>query len=218
MAFDISHPVSYTLFLFDYSFADQRISIKKEWILNMEKTVLFIPLCLLIFTTSGCESILKKEYTKPYKFNSSEKLEVPPKSSGYLAEGSTVKVDTGEGDKKISVLEQFEQTKQALAASQEKIILLEKELENEKAAKTALKTELKELQSQLEIMKQLVIENKKLRKQLEEYQEPYEEKIKELTTELTKAQIEETKAKQELISLKIELLMQKKKQIQQEPK
>ncbi len=183
----------------------------------MGKIVPLIPLCLFILTTPGCESFLKKDSTKPYKFNSSEEVEVPPKSSGYLVDGSTVKVDTGEGEKRISVLEQFEQTKQALAASREKIILLEKELENERTAKATLKTELNELGKQLEAMRQFIIENEKLRKQLEECQEPYEEKIKELITELTKAQIEETKAKQELISLKIELLMQKKKQIQQEP-
>lgn len=183
----------------------------------MRKIALQIPLCLFILATLGCESFLKKEGMKPYKFNSSKEVEAPPKSSGYLTGGSTVIVDTGEGEKRISVLEQFEQTKQALAASQEKVILLEKELENEKTAKTALKTEMNELRKQLETMRQLIIENEKLREQLEDCQEPYEEKIKELTTELTKAQIEETKAKQELISLKIELLMQKKKQKQQEP-
>lgn len=183
----------------------------------MGKIVPLIPLCLFILTAFGCESFLKKESTKPYKFSSSEKVEVPPKSSGYLVNGSTVKIDTGEGEKKISVLEQFEQTKQALVTSQEKNILLEKELENERAANTSLKIELKELGNQLETMRKLVIENEKLRKQLEECQEPYEEKIEGLITELTKAQIEETKAKQELISLRIELLMQKKKQVQQEP-
>ncbi|MCR4319683.1 MAG: hypothetical protein NUV74_05020 [Candidatus Brocadiaceae bacterium] len=164
---------------------------------------------------------MKKDYKKPYKTTVSSgetspdtfsnKAGVPPKRSGYLASGSTVIVDTGEGDKKTSVLEQFEQTREALVSSKAKIDTLEKELVNNKNIKTALEAELEETKKQLEAAQQIVIENERLNKQLNESREPYEKKIKELTIELTKAQIEETKAKQELISLKIEQLTEKKK-------
>lgn len=186
---------------------------------SMRKFVTLIPLCLFLLTTLGCESFLKNGYKKPFKPDTSEESKevvAPPKSSGYLANGSTVKVDTGEEGKKTSVLEQFEQTKQALTLSQAKIDSLEKELEKEGATRTALETELEELKGQRETTQQLIIENEKLSKQLEQSQEPYEKKIKELTLELTKAQIEETRAKQELVSLKIELLMEKKKQKSQD--
>ena len=187
---------------------------------NMKKMVSLIPLCFLILIV-GCESFMKKDYKKPSQpdisseetrpGNSSNEAVAPPKRSGYLASGSTVKVDTGEGDKKISILEQFEQTRAALVSSKAKIASLEKELVNNKKVKTALETELEETKKQLEAAQQIVIENERLNKQLNESREPYEKKIKELTVELTKAQIEETKAKQELIGLKIEQLTEKKK-------
>ena len=186
----------------------------------MKKLVSLTPLCFLILIV-GCESFIKKDYKKPYPSdisseetkpgNSSNEAIAPPKRSGYLASGSTVKVDTGEGDKKTSVLEQFEQTREALVSSKAKIDSLEKELVNNKNIKTALEAELEETKKQLEAAQQIVIENERLTKQLNESREPYEKKIKELTIELTKAQIEETKAKQELISLKIEQLTEKKK-------
>ncbi|HHT9108038.1 MAG TPA: hypothetical protein ACFYEF_03790 [Candidatus Wunengus sp. YC63] len=186
----------------------------------MKKTVSLIPLCFLILIV-GCESFMKKDYKKPSQpdisseetrpGNSSNEAVAPPKRSGYLASGSTVKVDTGEGDKKISILEQFEQTRAALVSSKAKTASLERELVNNKKVKTALETELEETKKQLEAAQQIVIENERLNKQLNESREPYEKKIKELTLELTKAQIEETKAKQELIGLKIEQLTEKKK-------
>lgn len=186
----------------------------------MKKMVSLIPLCFLMLIV-GCESFMKKDYKKPSQpdissgetrpGNSSNEAVAPPKRSGYLASGSTVKVDTGEGDKKISILEQFEQTRAALVSSKAKIASLEKELVNNKKVKTALEAELEETKKQLETAQQIVIENERLNKQLNESREPYEKKIKELTLELTKAQIEETKAKQELIGLKIEQLTEKKK-------
>jgi len=186
----------------------------------MKKLLSLTPLCFLILIV-GCESFTKKDYKKPYKAtvssgearpdNSSNEDGVPPKRSGYLASGSTVKVDTGEGDKKTSVLEQFEQTREALVSSKAKIDSLEKELVNTKKIKTAVEVELEETKKQLETTQQIVIENERIRKQLNASLEPYEKKIKELIMELTKAQIEETKAKQELIGLKIEQLTEKKK-------
>ena len=186
----------------------------------MKKLLSLTPLCFLILIV-GCESFTKKDYKKPCKYdissgearpdNSSNEAVAPPKRSGYLASGSTVKVDTGEGDKKTSVLEQFEQTREALVSSKAKTNSLEKELVNTKKIKTAVEAELEETKKQLETTQQIVIENERIRKQLNASLEPYEKKIKELIMELTKAQIEETKAKQELISLKIEQLTEKKK-------
>lgn len=186
----------------------------------MKKLVSLTPLCFLILIV-GCESFMKKDYKKPYKSdisseeakpgNSSNEATAPPKRSGYLASGSTVKVDTGEGNQKTSVLEQLEETRQALISSQAKAHSLEKELGNVNEIKTALEAELEETKQQLEAAQQIVIENERLNKQLNESHEPYEKKIKKLTLELTKAQIEETKAQQELIGLKIEQLTDKKK-------
>ena len=186
----------------------------------MKKLLSLTPLCFLILI-AGCESFTKKDYKKTYKSDIcsgetrpdtfSNEAGVPPKRSGYLASGSTVKVDTGEGGKKTSVLEQLEETRQALISSQAKVDSLEKELENVKKIKTTLEVELEDTKKQLEAAQQIVIENERLNKQLNESREPYEKKIKELTMELTKAQIEETKAKQELIGLKIEQLTEKKK-------
>ena len=186
----------------------------------MKKLLSLTPLCFLILIV-GCESFTKKDYKKPYQpdipsgetrpDNSSNEAVAPPKRSGYLASGSTVKVDTGEGNQKTSILEQLEETRQALISSQAKADSLEKELENVKKIKTTLEVELEDTKKQLEAAQQIVIENERLNKQLNESREPYEKKIKELTLELTKAQIEETKAKQELIGLKIEQLTEKKK-------
>lgn len=187
----------------------------------MKKLVSLTPLCFLILIV-GCESFMKKDYKKPYKSdisseetkpgNSSDKAIAPPKRSGYLASGSTVKVDTGEGNQKTSALEQLEETRQALISSQAKAHSLEKELGNVNEIKTALEAELEETKKQqLEAAQQIVIENERLSKQLKESHEPYEKKIKKLALQLAKAQIEETKAKQELLGLKIEQLTDKKK-------
>lgn len=179
----------------------------------MGKIVPLIPFCIFILMTLGCESFIKKETKKPRATDSlSGETVSPPKSKGYLASGATVNIDTGEENQKTSLLEQFERTRKALSLSQEKIATLERELESEKAIRTMLEAELEEFKKQLEAIQQLIIENEKIGKQLEQSQEPYEKKIKELTLELTKAQIEETRAKQELISLKIEQLVKKKKE------
>lgn len=179
----------------------------------MRETIPLIPLCFFILMILGCESFMKKEATKPCDTDSSSIETVSPfKSKGYLASGATVNIDTGEENRRMSLLEQFEQTRKHLSSSQEKIAALERELEGEKTLRTTFETELEELKKQLEATQQLIIENEKLGKQLEKSQEPYEKKIRELTLELTKAQIEETRAKQELIGLKIEQLVEKKKQ------
>ncbi len=187
----------------------------------MKKLTVLASLCFLLLTT-GCESFTKKGDNKPRASDisageartdaSSQKTTAPPKRSGYLSDGSTVKVDIGEGDKKTSILEQFEQTRQALAASRTKAASLEKELANTKKTCAALASELEETKKHLEAAQQIVIENERLSKQVNESREPYEKQIKKLTLELTKAQIEETKAKQELLGLKIEQLTDKKKQ------
>ncbi|MFN3532265.1 MAG: hypothetical protein ACK41Q_07100 [Candidatus Brocadia sp.] len=179
----------------------------------MRKIVPLILLCVLILTAQGCESFIKKEGKKPCSADSSSgETASPPQGKGYLAGGATVNIDTGEGNRRMSLLEQFEQTRKDLTSSQEKIAALERELEGEKTLRTTLEAELEELKKQLEATQQLIIENEKLSKQLEQSQEPYEKRIRELTLELTKAQIEETRAKQELIGLKIEQLVEKKKQ------
>src|SRR3990170_6644068 len=141
----------------------------------MKKLVSLTPLCFLILIV-GCESFMKKDYKKPYPSdisseetkpgNSSNETVASPKRSGYLASGSTVKVDTGEGNKKTSILEQFEQTREALVSSKAKTDSLEKELVNTKKIKTALEAELEDTKKQLGAAQQIVIENERLNKQL----------------------------------------------------
>jgi chromosome segregation ATPase len=179
----------------------------------MKEIVPLIPLCLFTLMILGCESFMKKESKKTCNTDSSSiETASPAQSKGYLASGATVNIDTGEENRRMSLLEQFEQSRKDLASSLEKIAALERELESEKAIKTTIETELEELKKQLEATQQLIIENERLGKQLEQNQAPYEKRIRELTLELTKAQIEETRAKQELIGLKIEQLVEKKKQ------
>ncbi|MBE7445074.1 MAG: hypothetical protein HS132_07435 [Planctomycetia bacterium] len=148
---------------------------------------------------------------------SSEEAISSSKSSGYLMNGSTVILDTGEENKRTSLLEQFDRLRKDLAASQGKNSSLERELESEKVAKIALESELEEIKSQLEATQQVIIENEKLCKRLEQSLAPYERKIKELTVELTNAQIEETRAKQALVGMKIEQLVGKNEQIPETP-
>lgn len=177
----------------------------------MKKIAPVLPLCVIILAICGCESITKKEANNSYITDSSSTEAVSPqKSKGYLAGGATVNIDTGEENKGTSLLEQFEQARKGLTLSQEQIATLERELGSEKETRTTFEAELEELKKQLEATQQVIIEREKVSKQLEQSQEPYEQKIKELTLELTKAQIEATKAKQELISLKIEQLVEKK--------
>lgn len=186
----------------------------------MNKLVSLVPLCFVLIT-AGCNSFMQKDCKKPHKTDviaedtepdrSSNEEKAPPKRSGYLAGGSTVTVSTGEEDKKISVLEQLEQAKADLASSKAKIASLEEELANSKKCGVSLEAALEETKKQLETAQQTIIEGERIRKQLNESLEPHEKKIRELTLELTKTQIEETKAKQELIGLRIEQLSKKKK-------
>lgn len=190
----------------------------------MNKMIVWGFLCMIVFVTVGCESLIQRRYSEPAELApdatagvaAAEEGARTPKSSGYLSEGATVKVDTGEGRTKVSLLEQFEQTRRECALLQEKINALEKALASERAKGTTLEAELEALKEQQGTIRQITMENEELRKQLENVQAPYEKKIMDLAMELTRAQIEETKAKQELISIKIETLMEKKKQKSQD--
>ena len=192
----------------------------------MNKMIVWGFLCMIVFVTVGCESLSQCRHSKPAEpaaapdatagVAAAEEGALTPKSSGYLSEGATVKIDTGEGRSKVSLLEQFEQTRRACALLQEKTNALEKALASEKAKGSALESELEALKEQQGTIRQITMENEELRKQLENVQAPYEKKILDLAMELTRAQIEETKAKQELLSIKIETLMEKKKQKSQD--
>lgn len=179
---------------------------------RMRKMVSFVALCLFTVTCLGCESFILKKNNPGVTNTSAEKNVSSLKSSGYLSNGSTVTLDTGEENKNTSLLEQFDQLRKDFALSLGTNVSLEKELENEKTIKVSLESELEEFRKQVEITQQLIIENERTCKKLEESQTPYEKKIRELKSELTKAQIEATKAKQELIGLKITQLVERKKQ------
>ena len=95
----------------------------------MKKLVSLTPLCFLILIV-GCVSFMKKDYKKPYKTTVSSgetrpdtfsnKAGVPPKRSGYLASGSTVIVDTGEGDKRPLYLSNLNKQERRLCHQRQK--------------------------------------------------------------------------------------------------
>lgn len=178
----------------------------------MGKNVSLILVCLFFLTIFGCTSFSKLDFKKVNTSETSEEETTPPpKSSGYLTSGSTVTVDTGDIRRKTTVLEEYKQTQEALVIAQDKIDSLQTELGRERELKAALERELKELKLQLEAAQQISVENEALKKQLSEIHTSYQKQIKELSVELATAQIEETKAKQALTSLKIEQLMENKK-------
>lgn len=179
---------------------------------GMRKIVPLISLSIFILSALGCKSIMLENNKPDTRNPSSGEAVSHPKGSGYLSSGPTVLINTGEEGTKTSLLEQFDQIRKDLSSSLGTNASLEKELESEKAIKTSLESELEEFRKQVEITQQLIMENEKVSKKLEESQAPYEKKIRELTFELAKAQIEATKAKQELISLKMEQLVEKNKQ------
>ncbi|MBV6517884.1 MAG: hypothetical protein DCC43_01720 [Candidatus Brocadia sp.] len=179
---------------------------------GMRKIVPMISLCLFLLSVLGCKSFTKKNNTMDTRNSPAEETVSHPKGSGYLSNGPTVVINAGEEGQKTSFLEQFDQLRKDLASSLGKNASIVKELESEKAIKLSLESELEEFGRQAEVTQQLIIENEKVCKKLEESQAPYEKKIRELTFELTKAQIEATKAKQELIRLKIEHLVERDKQ------
>lgn len=178
----------------------------------MRKIVPLISLCLFMLSALGCKSFRVKNNNPDTRNPSSGETVSHLKGSGYLSSGPTVVINTGEEGKKTSLLEQFDQIRKELASSLGTNASLERELESEKEVKISLESELEEFRKQVEVTQQLIIENEKVCKKLEESQAPYERKIRELTFELTKAQIEATKAKQELISMKIEQLVERNKQ------
>lgn len=161
-------------------------------------------LSLTLLTSLGCESMMKSSL-------STESPPPPPKSSGYLTEGATVKIDTGQRTNRITVLEQLAQANKDLEIEKEKVASLEKKISEQMEIRKMLESRIEENEQQLQLLSILKQENEHLKKQLEHAQAPYEDKIKELTLELAKSRLEETKAKQELVGLKIELLVEKKK-------
>lgn len=178
----------------------------------MGKIVPLISSCLFILLNLGCESFMIKKNNPDTKNPSAEETVSHPKGRGYLSGGPTVIINTGAESQKTSLLEQFDQLRKDLATSLGSNASLVKELESEKTIKLSLESEVQEFGKQVEATQQLIIENEKMGKKIEESHAPYEKKIRELTFELTKAQIEATKARQELISLKIEQLVENNKQ------
>jgi len=190
----------------------------------MKKIIVWGFLCMAICVTAGCTSFVQRmnreratTVVAPAPAASADVVAAEDgtrstKSSGYLSEGATVRMDVGEGRSRLSMIEQFEQTKHECVLLQERVEVLDKALTSENAKRSALEAELEALKEQLVTMKQINMENEELRKQLENVQVPYEKKIMELAMELTRAQIEETRAKQELIGFKIETLIERKKQ------
>lgn len=175
-----------------------------------------------IFTFSGCESMMVwkgEPMVEARTGTGQEKVEAvtgtdgvlqgPPKRSGYLENGYTVKIDTGER-KTTSILEQFEQAKQELEVLRKTIAILENELQSERDLKNSLDMECESYKEQLLATRQIILEIERLGEELQGIQKPYEETIEELTILLTKSQIKETKTKKELISLQIENLMKGK--------
>ncbi|MCF6150339.1 MAG: hypothetical protein E3K37_17025 [Candidatus Kuenenia sp.] len=166
---------------------------------------LFSLLSFILLTCMGCESMMKTS------LSTESPPPPPPKSSGYLTEGATVKIETGQRTNRITVLEQLAQANKDLKTEKEKVASLENELSEQREIQQMLEYRIEDNEQQLQMLEILKQENEQLKKQLVHAQAPYEDKIKELTLELAKSRLEETKAKQELVGLKIELLVEKKK-------
>lgn len=134
-------------------------------------------------------------------------------SKGYLASGPTIKVETETAESEGTIIEQFEKTSKELQENKERLILLEKEIEELKISKEMLLTELKGGNEKLVIAQQLLIENEVAYNEIEGLKADLsvlQKQIKQLNENFLKAQLSEVKAKQELVSAQIQHLQELK--------
>lgn len=176
--------------------------------------------CLITCITAlgglgGCAFDRKKTTLENLDIKSIEQQEVhsATTSRGYLASGPTIKVEIEADKHEGTIIEQFENTSNELQKNKERLSTLEKEIEKLKIINEILQIELKDSNEKLPIAQQILIENEILNSEIERLKmdlSALQKQIKQLNGNLLKAQISEVKAKQELVSARIQHLQELK--------
>jgi hypothetical protein len=130
--------------------------------------------------------------------------------SGYLSEGSAVRLGLVDGDEEIKVLHKVRRLEARLEAERNKVKALGEELTNLHAAKESVENDFANTKEELEEKSNnLLTQINELNSKLEETESraiATEQELGPMKKELLKTQISETKAQQELYKLKIENL------------
>ncbi len=130
--------------------------------------------------------------------------------SGYLSEGSAIRLGQVDGDDEIKVLKKVRRLEARLEAERNKVKALGEELTNLQAAKESVENDFANTKEELEEKSNNLLEKiNALTSKLEETESraiATEQELDPIKKELLKAQISETKAQQELYKLKIENL------------
>jgi hypothetical protein len=145
------------------------------------------------------------------KINEAEGKAVPAEpGSGYLSEGSAVRLGLVDGDEEIKVLHKVRRLEARLEAERNKVKALGEELTNLHAAKESVENDFANTKEELEEKSNNLLEKiNALNSKLEETESraiATEQELGPMKKELLKTQISETKAQQELYKLKIENL------------
>lgn len=134
----------------------------------------------------------------------------------YISAGPVIKIE-GEDHQEINFFDRYEQLLKELIEKKDKIKSLEDRVSNDEQVIKDLENKLKEKEENIKkdsgTIEELRTDNDNLKEYIEkmkEEMEPYRKEVKELKLNLLKAQIAETKAKQELIRLKTQYLIDKK--------
>ena len=147
----------------------------------------------------------------PTNINEAESKAVAAEpGSGYLSEGSAVRLGLVDGDEEIKVLHKVRRLEARLEAERNKVKALGEELTNLHAAKESVENDFANTKEELEEKSNnLLTQINELNSKLEETESraiATEQELDPIKRELLKAQISETKAQQELYKLKIENL------------
>ena len=145
------------------------------------------------------------------KINEAEGKAVPAEpGSGYLSEGSAVRLGLVDGDDEIKVLKKVRRLEARLEAERNKVKALDEDLTNLHVAKESVEKDFANTKEELEEKSNNLLEQiNALQSKLEETESraiATEQELDPIKKELLKAQISETKAHQELYKLKIENL------------
>jgi len=147
----------------------------------------------------------------PTKISEAESKAVAAEpGSGYLSEGSAIRLGLVDGDDEIKVLKKVKRLEARLEAERNKVKALDEDLANLHAAKESVENDFANTKEELEeksnnLLKQINELNSKL-EETESRAIATEQELDPIKKELLKAQISETKAQQELYKLKIENL------------
>ncbi len=181
--------------------------------------------CILIVISNGCsmlitaqrkpvEPLVKKHSTGSVEagveIDETQNDQPVSEGAGYLSGGSTVSVGLLDGDEELRILELVRKLEKSLEIEKEMRQALEQNLADMTAAKENVDNEFAATKIELEgDIYNLREEMKGLKAKIEELKKDIivvESRPKKLEEQLVKAQIAETKARQELFKLKIDLL------------